>query len=179
MSKERAKLAILSELFSFPTIRDKDWTTQEPEIGDLITISCLRPSKWYVSWVREIRQKPHSEREFLLESIEDGELCWWSNIQTDVYNRERSNNPLWQWTDKQVAFNDRWFRSCKEAYLVLPVAATFQAENAVTLDVRIRHSWSNYSNPHTFSNWKKLTMKTMRAYFAKCVKEYDMRGVST
>ena len=58
MEKTKARLAILSDMMSFPTIRNRDWNSDsfdyDVRVGDLVSLSSAPASKWYVSWVREI-----------------------------------------------------------------------------------------------------------------------------
>jgi hypothetical protein len=186
MSKNRARLKILSELFAFPTINQKDWDSAccvdaEAQVGDLVSLTSALPSKWYVSWVREIkhnldRQGNVFSTEYLLESIEDEALYWWSNVGLNIYNREKVKDRItWRWNDNMHAFNDRWRKACKrnDAFIVLPVLPVFGADNEVTLNVRIRFGWSDFSRPQTFANWKKLTIKTMSEFHANCKAEYE------
>ena len=178
MSKDNARISILSELMAFPTINQKDWLGSfdgKAQVGDLVSLCSAPASKWYLSWVREIKPAKH-DTGYLLESIDDGELCWWSNVGLNVYDRERvKERPSWRWDDAQFAFSTRWRKVCKKygAYIVLPCSPEFGDGNSVTLDVRIRHNFNDYSNPRTFPNWKKLTMKAMGEYYRECEKEYN------
>jgi hypothetical protein len=185
MSRDRARISILSELLSFPTVNQKDWHSfsfSNTDIceGDLVSLYSAPASKWYVSWVREVDENNGWPR-YLLESIDDGSLCWWVNVGINVYSRERvRERPAWQWDDKQFAFNDRWNKVAKrnDAYIVLPMPPVFRDDGSVTLDVRIRFGMVDFSCPETFSNWKKLTMKQMDAYYKKCENEYNNRKPS-
>jgi len=180
MEKTRAKISILSELLSFPTIREKDWTANfmgkhDVLKGDLISLNSAPDSKWYVSWVHEIKTK-NGFKNYLLESIEDGSMCWWTNIGINVYSRKKvSERPTWRWSDKQFTLYDRWLKVCKrnDAYIVLPKVPIFNKDNSVTLDVRIRFGWSEFQNPENFLNWKKLTMKEMSAYYLSSVEKHN------
>lgn len=179
--KTRAKLQILNEVLSFPTIRNKDWTSDfslyaTPQIGDLVSMSSAPPTKWYLSWLVDYEEINNWPR-YLLESIEDGELCWWSNVGINFYNRDRvRESPQWRWTDAQFAFRDRWMRVGKknDAYIVLPSGPMFSSEdNSVTLSIRIRFGFSDYSNHRTWPNWKKVTIKMMDDYYKECEAEYE------
>ena len=171
----RARISILSEMLSFPTVHGKDWTTDtfssaRPVAGDLVSMSSAPDSKWYLSWVVEIKNMSGGSQ-YLLKSIEDGSLCWWSNVWINIYNRERvADRHSWKWNDAQFAFNDRWMKVAREndAYIVLPVYAVFNGDE-VTLNVRVRFGWSDYHNPRTFPNWRKVTMKQMDEYYKECV----------
>lgn len=182
MTKNRARIAILGGVLAFPSLGNVDWTPcysgKEPQVGDLVAMNCAPPSKYYLSWMREIH--PNNEcPKYLLESIDDGELCWWSNIGLSYFDREKvANRPSWKWDDEQFAFNDRWNKVCykkNNAYIVLPCEPTFTDDGAVLLDVRIRFGPSEYCNPISFPSWKKLTMKAMDEYYKNSLKKYEAK----
>lgn len=180
MSNEKAKLSILSELLSFPEIRNTDWNRQEKvDIGDLVSLSSAPESKWYLSWVKEIDRKDNYFLDkYLLESIEDGSLCWWSNAGINVYNRERvSCRPEWKWNDNQFDFNNRWRKSCyrHDAYIVMPNQCEFIGDNDVKLSLRVKFDFDNkYVFSKTFK-WKKLLMKDMEKFYLECVEKHKNR----
>ena len=177
--KSKARIAILSSMLSYPTVNQNDWisgmSSENARIGDLVSLSSAPDSKWYVSWVREIR-KNNSWQEYLLESIDDGALCWWSNVGLNIYNRERIlERPKWQWDDKQFAFSNRWFKACgrNASFIVLPILPLFNEDNSVVLDIRIRHNFSDFKYPKTFPSWNKMLMKEMEYYYRECVEKYN------
>jgi len=179
MSKNKARLSILNELLSFPTIRSKDWYADWPDqkaaIGDLVALNSAPPSKWYVSWYIDTRNT-NGMREYLLESIDDGDLCWWGNIGLSYYSRERvKENPQWKWDDRQFAFSERWFRVCRqsEVYPVRAMQPIFTGES-VELNVRLHIFYeANFRNPKSFENWKKVTMKEMESYYRESADLYS------
>ena len=180
MTKNRSRISILSELLSFPSISGKDWTRcyseTPPQVGDLVSMNCAPATKYYLSWMREIKQDEYGIVRYLLESIEDGELCWWSNIGLSYYDRDRvAERSTWRWDDDQFAFYDRWQKVCQknDAYIVLPCVPKFNEEGGVTLNVRIRFSFDDYRNPVYFENWKKLTNKAMDDYYKKSFNGYQ------
>lgn len=178
MSKDRARLSILSSLLAFPTINQKDWQGglfSEARVGDLVSLCSAPVSKWYLSWVKEVGGTKGYPK-YLLESIDDGELCWWENVGLNVYSRERvAERPTWRWDDKQFAFNSRWCKACKRngAYMILPCLPVFNEDGSVMLDVRIRHGFNKFSDPQTFPNWKKLTIKEMEVFYLGCCAKYN------
>jgi len=183
VSCSRARVSILSELLAFPTINQKDWDTgrlKRAQVGDLVSISSGPPTKWYLSWVKKIEEgEDRFSHKYLLESIDDGELCWWSNVGLNIYSRDRVKGcVIWQWDDKQFAFNDRWNKACKKngAYIVLPVLPVFGKEWSVVLNVRIRHRISDFRNPKTFPDWRKLTIKQMGEFYKECYAKYNGRA---
>jgi hypothetical protein len=179
MTKNKARLSILSQLLRSPTISSSHWTCASclniPQVGDLVSLSSAPDSKWYLSWVRDIEKLKHDER-YTLESIEDGERCRWTNVGLNIYDRERvANRPTWQWDDKQFAFNDRWRKAAlrKGSRTVRPVSAEFTDGWTVKLDVLPGFSESDFTNPRTFSDWRKLTIKQMAEYYAESVRMYE------
>lgn len=82
---------------------------QEPPIGSLCILQSAPTTKYYLGWLKEI--KPADSRfsvQYLLESIEDGDLCWWSNVGIFHMPLETTNKyPEWHWTDKQWEFKER------------------------------------------------------------------------
>jgi len=136
------------------------------QVGDLVSLQSAPVSKWYLSWLKEIDPNDGWPK-YLLESIEDGALCWWGNVGLSYYDRERIDNPIWHWDDAQYAFDDRWRKVCRRnnAYIVLPIIPDFHGDGSVTLDVRIRFGLSDFHNPKTFKNWKRVTMKMMDEYY--------------
>jgi hypothetical protein len=177
MSKDRARISILSELMAFPTINQKDWlSTFEGKVvtGDLVSLNSAPASKWYLSWVREINPNNGCPK-YLLESVDDGDLCWWGNVRLNIYSRERvRERPTWQWSDRQFKLYDQWLRVGKrnDAYIVLPCLPEFKDET-VTLDCRIRFGLSDFSMPKTFPDWKKLKVREMDAYYKECKNRYN------
>lgn len=144
-------------------------------IGDLVALQSAPPSKWYLSWLRDIRTAK-SDLEYLLESIDDGSLGWWSNIGLTVYNRKIVNEfPKWKWEDRQFDLNKRWFKVCKRnnAFEVKPRFPVFNPDGSVMLNVYERWYASNYANPKVFPNWKKLTIKEMDSYYKESVEKFN------
>ena len=179
MSKYQAKINILSELLSFPTVRGKDWASvygdNKAFVGDLVSLSSAPPSKWYLSWVRNYDPN-NGWPKYLLESIEDGELCWWENVGINVYSRERvKENPQWQWNDKQYALSYRWYKVCRknEVYPVKACQPKFNDDGSVELDVRIHiFHQSDFHNPQIFPDHKKLTVRAMTRYYLDSATKY-------
>lgn len=179
MSKNRARISILSELLSFPTINQKDWDSFSEEyarVGDLVSLSSAPESKWYLSWVVDIDGSKGYMR-YLLESIEDESLCWWENVGLNIYNREKiKDRSIWKWTDDQFTFYDRWLKVARknDAYMVMPRLPKFNEDGSVEMSVYRRHDFeSKFSNNRVFEKWKKVTMKVMDEYYKDSVKIYN------
>lgn len=166
----RSRMCILNEILSYPMIGDKDWEDdRNPKKGEIVSLNSAPPSKWYLSFVEEVRVNSLGN-EYLLKSIEDGELCWWSNVGINVYRPKiGSYKEYWNWTDKQFAFNDRWKKVCfkwNDAWLFRPYDAKFLDNGAVKLSLYERHDFDHkYKYEKVFDNWKKTTMKIMDEFY--------------
>jgi hypothetical protein len=141
--------------------------------GDLIAMQSAPTSKWYLSWLVKEERREDGFRHYLLESIEDGALCWWTNVGMDFMDREViKDHPSWRWTDRQYAFKDRWWSVCykeKDAYITLPLYPEFGDDFAVTLGTRTRHGFDDHRPRKTFPDWRKLTKKQMAEFYDECV----------
>lgn len=142
--------------------------TPDTPIGSLIMLQAAPTSKYYLGWLKEIRF--NGWKEYLVESIEDGDLCWWSNVGVWNLPLETSNKyPEWKWTDKQFGFKKRWINACKsstEFYQIKPMMPIFTDNGGVIL--RTREKWSatdTFKSEKTFDNWKKVTRKEMLEFF--------------
>lgn len=181
MVKNRARLSILYHISQFALAckhgdsqcgASSDWHfnyTTTPIPGDLVALRSAALNKWHLSWLVE-RTWPegNSCETYLLESIEDGELCNWSNVSLLAFNRQtRMDHLEWRWTDEQYAFNDRWRRACykkRDAYIYLPTQAEFDG-TSVTIGVRVRFGMTDARPIQTFPNWKRVTVKQMLEFY--------------
>lgn len=158
----------------YPEFLNKENTLFYPE-GGMTTEQMhktARPKDYHIVTDCHLLVSLYSGNEYLLESIEDGALCWWGNVSVNPYNQETVNKfPQWRWTDEQFAFSERWQRACKrrDAYMVLPMLPVFHDDGSVTLGCRLRYEglpgreWR--PQPKKFDNWKKLKVKDMLAYY--------------
>lgn len=184
MSCERARLQILHYIMQFSlshTFGDGrayggllsgafnvDHSYREAQVGDLMALSSMPVSKFYLGWLLEMREESPGWPEFLIESIEDGSQCWWGNVGVKYMNRETvAAHPEWRWDDQQYAFNDRWMRACyrkRDAYIYLPIMTEFTGLN-VKLGVRVRHSLSPERKYKTFDDWRKVKVSDMLDFY--------------
>jgi hypothetical protein len=138
--------------------------------GQLCRLQSAPHTKWYLSWLMETRIIGGNETEYLLKSIEDGSLCWWSNVAINALPLEASNGyKSWKWSDAQFEFNDKWFKkACAGCYLYRPFYVTFKDDGSVTLDMRKMFD-NEIINTVTFPNWKKVAIKQMRQFYLDTV----------
>lgn len=186
--KTRARIEILSHVAQFCLMQDiggsvyrglecHRWKANRlPAVGSLVAVQCARPSNWYLSWVVEIINYPGTEdKGYLLESIEDGWLCEWTNVSLLEYNpADLLSFPHWRWSDKQYKLNDRWMDACykkRGAYLKLPIRAEFTADGGVTLGLRTRMGLNTRRPTRTFEQWPKVTVKMMLEFYDQVVAE--------
>lgn len=171
----RSKYIILSALLSFPTISQDDWRScmfgEKPQAGDLVSLKSAPPSKFQISWyIKKDRPEGWIEDRHLLQSIEDGELCWWHNVGFSVYTATKYDN--WRWTDKQYAFRDRIYKTCvKEgSYIIRANPPVFSEENEVLLSFYERHDFENkWRFEKKFPDWRKVTKAMIAELYHEAV----------
>lgn len=191
--KNISRLKILSWLFQFSVARGgsdkKPWLpfsefffeNRTPEIGALVALQSAPFTKWYLSWVVDVKPVLNSEgkkvdTEYHLESIEDGAICRWSNVSV-IEHTDWKEHPQWKWTDKQHAFNALWERACykkRDAYIVLPTGPTFHDGTKVTVGVRIRFSFDPWTSSKTFDDWRRVKQVQLLEFYDQASKEFDV-----
>jgi hypothetical protein len=135
--------------------------------GDLVALTSAGFSKWYLSWVVEVEKKEGGFDRFLLESIDDGSLCWWSNVAFHLF-QDRDIPQKWRWTDRQYKLRDQWFRACHKtrgAYITLPVEPEFTDDGGVILKTRTRFGWDENNKEIKFPDWKKVKVREMLEFY--------------
>jgi len=141
------------------SFRDSNY---DPPIGSLVHLfGVMNSGKYYLSWVVEKR-----EEQVLLESIEDGERCWWSNVGYYHLPMELINkNPEWKWNDKQFAFRDRCYRACRKVdeYMKVCMRPEFLEDNKVI--IKVRKKFEQEIITKEFDNWKNLKSKEITEFF--------------
>ena len=166
--KNKAKIEILNFItqHSINEYSSKTFVggySNKPVEGDLVALQLAPNTNWYLSWYHTSDGNENSFCEnHLLESIETGELCNWSNVSFNVMEREHvDNHPEWRWEDKQFEFCSKWYRATKKAdiYPSRPMQPIF-AGLKVTLKIR-----RNFSDvilaEKTFDNYKKVLSRDM------------------
>ena len=143
-------------------------------VGDLVVPTSTPISEWNISWLNEITNHRYGPT-YLLESVETGKECNWSNIGIDFLDRDAvAKHPEWRWTDRQFRFNDRWKSVCfkdHDAYITLPLDASFGSGFEVTLGTRTRFGFDDYRPSETFPDWRKVTKKMMSDLYARFVED--------
>lgn len=152
-----------------------DYDSTGPAIvGDLVVVSATRRwSKWQIGWLREIDPGKRGWTRWLVESLEDGSLCWWENVSLSYFPRDKIARS-WRWTDRQHAFNDKWNRVCfkeRDAYIVLPTQPQFGDDFSVSLGVRTRFAFDDITPKRDFPDWRKVTKAMMAAAYDEMVAE--------
>jgi hypothetical protein len=183
--KTRARLAIMHYICEFSLAREfsngqpfagsSDYRFTFADMcrpGDLVALQSAPASKWYLSWAHTIDVQQYGNV-YTLESIEDGELCNWSNVSVLIFNRKTASEyPSWRWTDKQFEFRDRWKTVCfkeRDAYITLPIDPQFGDNYEVTLGTRTRHSFDDRRPTKTYPDWRKVTKAMMLDFYDECI----------
>lgn len=174
--KNISRLKILSDVLSIPSLSYRRWDTPEVRnnravVGDLVSLSCQNPSNWYLSWVVQV-----GDSDYILESVETGELCRWYNISINIYDRVRiESNPSWRWTDKQHKLNNRWLKVCNlwnAAYLCRPMDIEYTDTGCVFKVYKLFDRGNIKSK--NITNWKNITMKEMDKIYKKLEADLNM-----
>ncbi|WP_165020149.1 hypothetical protein [Dysgonomonas sp. ZJ279] len=142
-----------------------------PPIGSLVRLMAAPFTKWYLSWLLEIKEETLGYRKYLLKSVEDGSLCWWENIGLYHMPLEESDKfPHWKYNDNQFEFWDKWKKANKweDVYVLAPLRPIFNGLS-VTLDLRKKHT-NDIAGSKTFCNWNKLTIREMREFIRETAK---------
>lgn len=190
-SYQKARKEIYNWLFQFSMLKKYEdggfanhgtpflysFDNKHVRVGDLVIMGAHRHINWKVCWILDRKPKTSMfDDEWLCQSVETGELCWWHNVSFMVYDREEVQlHPHWRWNDRQFEFNDRWLKVCRkhDAYIVLPTMAEFGDDYNVTLRTRIRYGRSDYSPTKMFEDYRKVTKKDMSEFYLECKENYD------
>jgi len=186
MIKTRAKIDILSYITRFCLSRNYGignnqgglgenafLPLEDPKVGDLVSLQSAPASEWYLSWyIEKIPRNDSFDTIHVLESIDTGELCNWSNVSFCVLNRDVvAEHPEWRWMDKQYEFKDRWFRACykkRNAYIDRPCRPEFREDDSVVLPLRKMFNMGDGTSK-IFNNWKKVLVRDMLEFYDSVV----------
>ena len=142
----------------------------QPQIGDLVIPTATPITQWTLSWLLDISdtRKTYTP-DYLLQSVETGEICNWSNVGIKYFDRTvLRKHPEWTWSDRQFAFNDRWKKTCykkHKANFYIPAMPKFGPEHQVTLGVLTKLSYHGRQKTRTFEDWRKVTINIMSETF--------------
>lgn len=145
------------------------------QVGDLVLLEAAPATKWQIGWLAETRSTPEGWTEYLIESLEDGSLCWWSDVGLCFLKRD-AVQAQWRWDDRQWAFKDRWFRVCDKAWGASddrPLLPDFGDGFAVTIGTRTSNRFDDIGPTRTFPDYRKVTKAMMAQCYAECVAERE------
>ncbi|WP_156892476.1 hypothetical protein [Salaquimonas pukyongi] len=144
------------------------------QAGDLILVSGIPQHGWSLCWLHRI-SSDQPENRYLCESVETGEMSWWSNVGIEYLDRDVvESHPQWRWTDQQFAFNDRWQRACGEPADwrgLKPLMPVFEAGFSVALALQAATGWREERQERRFEDYRKVTKTEMRSFFMHCLSE--------
>lgn len=153
--------------------------TRRPQAGDLVILTDVMPSKWNIGWLRQVEQEPC--RRYLIESLEDQSLCWWSNVGISVMPPENVRERF-RWSDKQYDFQSRLAKVFRRgSYHTLRLQDTaFDGDDAVIIT---HERWSfareEHDKPAPFirriKDWRKFTMPKMKEVLDQMEADYRYR----
>lgn len=150
----------------------------DAKIGDLIRLESAPQSVWRLSWLREIRAERGGDLGYLCESIQDGTLCWWSNVGVSYFHRPTlARMPEWRWSDEQYAFNEKWMKACKrhDPWMYRPLMADFAEDGTATVGTRMRHDIDGLRPTTVVPNWKKITQKALSEIYLQLVSQHKAK----
>jgi len=179
ITRNRARIEILNYIINFATttyydehrnISQKDWSFESVKSealrdGDLVRISAAPFTKWYLSWFKEIRLHDNGWHEFLLESIEDGGLCWWSNVSLVRFSPIKVKDmEHWKWDDNQWDFADKVKKVLSKYYSINYYPPEFKEDGSV--EVKGRYRWTQeHTESIKYPDYKKVLLKDLVAFF--------------
>lgn len=156
--KSIAKTLILSRILGYPSISSNMWESNfhpetTPILGDIISINSAPFNKFYLSLVLDFRTNEDGYPEYLLESYETGETCWWSNIGINVLKRDLvKEHPEWKWTDEQAEFFDRIDKLAIKTQVLLIKYPIFNKDKSVIIEITDKFREPLISK--IFDNWE-------------------------
>lgn len=190
-TRSRAKQQILHHVLTFCLTRRFGGGSHTPGItafvsddivnsgarpGDLVVLQSAPSSKWTIGWLRGTERDPADGSRHLIESLDDGELCWWSNVGIVYLDREVvATHPEWRWTDPQWALADRWKETVgrKGDPLIRYTHPEYGEGNSVRIGTYVSHVDQPIIEMRDFPDWRRITKKALAATIASCNAESD------
>lgn len=191
-NRTRARLEILNYIMNFSTMvyygddsyrRSKECAFRShilstgPEVGSLCVLTSAPNTKWYLSWLKEIQ--PASFPTYVMESIEDGQLCNWTNVGFLSMPLELTDKfPQWKWVDEQFEFRERVNKAFRRAdcHLAIPINPAFLPDGSVVVTTRERWMISDKSASKTFSNYKKVRLKDLVDFAKEAERKHSKKS---
>lgn len=136
------------------------------KIGSLVFLSStIISSKWCISWCEDFKEgSDRFDHQYLLRSIEDGTLSWWSNISI-VYIPPEDIFPSWRFDDDQYAFVDKLRKIDNDVYVRRFKTPIFNGLS-VSLETRRLHG-DETIHALVLPNYKKATVKELKEFLLK------------
>lgn len=191
-NKNNARLNILNYIINFSTknyysdgssfdfnktgfqkLFGSEW--ENVPIGSLVRLESAPFSKWYLGWLLEKNGTGMFETKYLIESIDDGSLCDWSNVSLAFFDpKVVAAHPEWKWNDKQYKIRDQFYKACRK-HLPYPLtrhSIVFHNDNSFTVNLGER--WTNdFIHSKTFENYKKVLVRDFAQYLTTVKEKYE------
>jgi hypothetical protein len=181
-TKHRARQSIMFYVLAFCTEkpyarRDCSWINGEHAVGDLVLLRCVRGwTKWNIGWLRGIVPHRSGWHKYVIESLEDGELCNWENVSFEYMRREIvADNPEWQWNDDQFSFWDRFRITCREeCWSPAPMQPKF---NGLSVELSMRERYEEkVSEPELFKDYREITTEMIVEFINRTKEKLNGRN---
>jgi hypothetical protein len=141
-------------------------------IGDLVLLTAARQSKWRLSWLHAIELREGGDHIYTVASAIDGELCNWSNVGIQVFNRHTlKHQPHWRWTNQQWKwYHKMWTKAFHESTTLSRCLLAEFDDDKVTVKSCLRYGLSDGTTTRTIS-WREASVPSMEALAADMEKE--------
>lgn len=137
------------------------------EVGDLVIMDALKDSEWHFSWIMNIEESNDNRGTvYTLRSIETGRENDFHWVALSYLDRAAvALFPEFRWTDRQIAFNERWRDVCSQKFDPRRIEASdvdFLEDGRVVLGIRSVRRENSFSQSITLKDWRKVTRREMR-----------------
>lgn len=143
-------------------------TPENPvRIGDLVIMDALKGSEWHFSWVMNtLESNDNRGTVHTLRSVETGRENDFHWVALSYLDRAAiALFPEFRWTDRQIAFGERWRDVCSQEFDPHRIEASdvdFFEDGRVVLGIRSVSRGNHFSQSITLKNWQKVTRREMR-----------------
>lgn len=135
---------------------------EEYPIGCIVTPDfVIQDHKWYLGWLLEVKEINGSSPEYLIESVEDGSICRFSNCGLSYmpYSKDVDN---WRWEDTQFIFENKVRKAINKIALFSYKYAGLEFDNK-DCTIKIREYFSDkIVFTVKIGNWKTSSMKKIQ-----------------